>query len=248
MTRCVFPEPTTTSFEFVRAVLLATGADGFHFIGNTYFNVGDDGGTNVIDADTGIVDDLQIIGNLIVGKFAEGAIHSDKVCTNVVCNYNLVTNLTTGQHAIEFSDNALGFLVGNRVETNAIATAIDNGALSSHDNTWLTPQGADTEAAQVNPTIDSATTILGANDADNAYDSSTVAANSDGSILERLEQVDVDTSANIVQNTLDEKCILASIASITTPDQVLFTVAGGPIKIIEIVGIVTGAIQPIYAY
>jgi len=58
-----------------------------------------------------------------------------------------------------------------------------------------------------------------------------------------LDAILVDGTEAATQVTLSEKCITASITTIAANEDVLFTVAGGPIKIIEIVGIVTGVIQ-----
>ncbi len=124
-----FPEPTTSSWEFVRAIVSTTGADRVGIIGCDYANVGATGATNFIDLDTGIVDEMDIIGNRIKGEFAEGAIHSDKACTSMWIEGNAVTNITSGEHGIEFTTAATGVLKDNVVSTNAIGNSYDVGSL-----------------------------------------------------------------------------------------------------------------------
>lgn len=58
-----------------------------------------------------------------------------------------------------------------------------------------------------------------------------------------LDAIIVDGTQAAAQVALETKSISTSIATIAANEDVLFTVAGGPIKIIEIVGIVTGTIQ-----
>jgi len=136
-----FPEPSTSSFEFVRAILLATGADDVSIIGCDYANVGATGGTNFIDLDTGIVDGFTAIGNTIKGEFAEGAIHTDKVCTSMWIEGNVITNFTTGQHGIEIAANATGVLKDNVVSTDTIGASYDVGYLEELGINWWDDEG-----------------------------------------------------------------------------------------------------------
>jgi hypothetical protein len=115
---------------------------------------------------------------------------------------------------------------------------------------------------------------IGRNDADNTFDSSTVAANADGSILERLEALKdqvtavddyvdgeitliktetdkiaatiVKIDAEIVKTTaigqqVARTCVKSTCADVST--QNLFTVAGGAVRILAIVGHITTALE-----
>ena len=145
---CEFLEGATNTFDFERGVLLATAADNFNFLYNTYTTADAQGtSVNVIDADTGVVNGLTIVGNKIIGEFTEGAIHSTQACLECFIKDNSITNLTSGQHAIEFTSTATGFAIGNRLQTDARATAFDSGALSCHDNTWLDTDSSNYEEA-----------------------------------------------------------------------------------------------------
>ncbi len=136
-----FPEPSSVAYEFVRAIMLTTAADNVKIIDCDYSNVGAIGATNFLDLDTGIVDELQIIGNKIKGEFSEGAIHSDKVCTQMWIESNVVTNLTTGQHGIEMTANATGVLKDNVVSTDTVAASYDIGYLEELGINWWDDEG-----------------------------------------------------------------------------------------------------------
>lgn len=133
---CEFPEPTTSGFEFVRAVTITT-ADRFNFSYNVYRNADATGGTNVLDLDGGVVNGVYFIGNDIIGEFAEGVIHSDDVDLEVVVGDNDITNMTTGQHAIEFTAAATGIYYNNRVYTDGYWTSIDPGSLKCTAPNWV---------------------------------------------------------------------------------------------------------------
>lgn len=86
---------------------------------------------------------------------------------------------------------------------------------------------------------DSATTVLGAigaNNADNAYVSTAIVANADGSVLEREEYIQTDMLGL-------PRSIASSNKTLTTGNVNMFTVTGGPIKVLELVGIVTTLVQ-----
>ncbi len=86
---------------------------------------------------------------------------------------------------------------------------------------------------------DSATTVLGAigaNSADNSFASTSVVSNRDGSVLERTEYI-------MDQFLALPRCVASSAKTLTTGNVNMFTIAGGPIKILELVGIVTTVVQ-----
>ena len=131
-----FPEPTTSTFEFVRTILVATGADNLIVKNSIYYNCDAVGATNFIDLDTGVVNGLQLINNYIYGEFAEGPIHTDKVCLEMLIKDNTIVNMTSGEHGIEIAADATGLMVNNLVSTDAIGTSYDVGHLNEHGNYW----------------------------------------------------------------------------------------------------------------
>lgn len=133
---CVFTEPTTSSWEFARAITLASGADRTLIAYNTAYSADAVGATNWLDMDAGVNNGTMIVGNYVYGEFAEGAIHSDQVDLETMLAGNYVTNLTAGQHAIEFSAAATGVWSDNRLYSNAFATMYDPGSLKDGGNNW----------------------------------------------------------------------------------------------------------------
>lgn len=78
------------------------------------------------------------------------------------------------------------------------------------------------------------TNSIGVNNADNAFNSDTVAANADGSVLERQEFVQDAVAAVATIVGFEERAVSKTISTITNGTHGLFTIAGGPIKILEI--------------
>lgn len=79
--------------------------------------------------------------------------------------------------------------------------------------------------------MDNAQNILGINSADNQFSSASVAANEDGSIIERLEYLQ--------GSPIQERCIEKSDGGILNGADPLFTITGGPILVTSLIGIVT---------
>jgi hypothetical protein len=73
---------------------------------------------------------------------------------------------------------------------------------------------------------------IGADNANNAFASTSVVANADGSVLEREEYIQTDLLAL-------PRCVEKSDGAVLLGDDILFNITGGPIKILEITGIVT---------
>jgi hypothetical protein len=138
-----------------------------------------------------VADGVEITGNVILGDFDDAGIHNPtgKVLTNLTIARNYVQNIQAGDHAIELVSNCTGFAFDNRLVTDAQATAFDAGALSCAGNLWNISTGGDSEGVPVNATGDAATNFIGADNNNNAVATTNVVANADGSVLERLEEV-----------------------------------------------------------
>ena len=131
---CDFPEPTTSTFEFVDAIDLAALADGLTVSNCNYSNYGDVGATHFIDMGNGVNLNTTIVGNTIIGEFLVSAIWSNDIDLGNVISYNNITNLTTAQHCIEFTAAATGTLTGNQMFTDAEATTLDPGSMMCIEN------------------------------------------------------------------------------------------------------------------
>lgn len=84
---------------------------------------------------------------------------------------------------------------------------------------------------------DSAVSVLGAigaNNSNNAFSSASVVSDADGSVLERLEKLEANYLASGEKSVQTTTAALPQGTTLT-----LFTIAGGPIQIIEIFGVVT---------
>lgn len=170
---------------------------------------------------------------------------------NAQVNCNLsnlkLTNLQSGQHAIEVnSTTSTGMISHVKCVTNAIGTSVDAGGLEMFDvlfNDGTDQSGWTAVAAEP----DSTSNILGANDSNNDYDSSSVAPNKDGSVLERLEQIDQYVSGGSV--SFGANPFLGTRVATATPtdifdgtsDKALFTVSGGKVLLTCIWVEVSGA-------
>lgn len=149
MAFCEFPEPTTSTFEFITAINLGTTADYANFHHNTFYNADATGGSHWIEMGDGVNVGTRIEDNLIFGEFLVSAIWSDTADLETLIARNNITNLTTGQHAIEFTAAATGSLVDNLVRTDTQGAAIDPGSMSLVNNLWDDEDTADTVAIPV---------------------------------------------------------------------------------------------------
>ncbi|MEA3222696.1 MAG: hypothetical protein U9P49_05975, partial [Thermodesulfobacteriota bacterium] len=108
LTDCVFPKPTTDSFEFLDAIDIADGANFITVENCIYYN--DEGGAaanHFIEAGNGTAgpEGLRVIGNYLKGNFAVSAIWSDEPCDEAFIAGNTIINHTSGQHCIELTDS-----------------------------------------------------------------------------------------------------------------------------------------------
>ncbi|HUT95297.1 MAG TPA: hypothetical protein VMY37_37935 [Thermoguttaceae bacterium] len=135
-----------TDDEFIDAIQLATAADDMIISNNVATEV-TAGANTWLDASTGIVDNLVVIGNRVWGIYAEGGLYSNKACTQCYIADNEVTNLSTGIAAITFSGNATGTLVNNYASSDTPGTIIDPGYMQQTGNVE-TDEGANEDADQ----------------------------------------------------------------------------------------------------
>lgn len=138
---CVFPKPTTNSWEFLDAIDVADGANDIRIEGCEYYN--DEGGAapnHFIDAGNGTAgpERLQVVNCIIKGDFAVSAIWSDEPCDEAFIAYNTIINHTTGQHCIEFTDTGTGAIIGNKLYGDTEGAILDSGSMYTHGNTYST--------------------------------------------------------------------------------------------------------------
>jgi len=156
----VFPEPTTSSFEFVDAIDLAAAADGVKIIRPTQFTADAIGAAHFIDAGNGVNNNLQIIEPYLYGEYSVSAIWSDTVDLEVLIQGGSITNLTNGEHAIEFTGAALGSIKDVLVRTDVQTTAVDPGSMTISNVLWDDDAVADSTSSPVAPNYFTVTAVL----------------------------------------------------------------------------------------
>lgn len=164
------------------------------------------GATSAISL-TQLQDGVEIVGNYIDGDFDDAGIQNPtgEICTNLLLKDNIVSNRQTGDHAIQLVSACTGLAIGNMMYADTLGTIFDPGSLKCLDNFET---DAIDQAGVASPRVsagglpdDSLTlaaiaddTHLGADNNNNDYASTNVVANEDGSILERLEQIQEATN------------------------------------------------------
>jgi len=106
---------------------------------------------------------VRIEYNRMYGDWDEACIQvpaAGDACTEIQIHNNDLSNLLTGQHAIQLNGTAItGSITGNMCQTDTQAATIDKSACFASGNMWLDVDGTnDEEAVPVNPTTTSATT------------------------------------------------------------------------------------------
>ncbi|KKN14942.1 hypothetical protein LCGC14_0991010 [marine sediment metagenome] len=132
----VAPEPTTAGWEFVDFIDLAALADSVHIYNLVYSNADAIGADHVIDMGNGVNKDFRLINAYIYGEFAISAVWSNDADEEVLIAGGNYTNLTNGEHVIEFSGSALGTIQDVVVRTDAQGTAVDPGGMSMVNVCW----------------------------------------------------------------------------------------------------------------
>ena len=149
---CDFPEPSTSTFDFMTAIQLTTAADYVTVANCTYKHADAVGPVEFIDGGAGAVQGLSVIGNYLYSQFSAAAIFSDQTDLEVLIADNVITNMTTNLYAIQMGTNATGWLINNNVATDTYATAIEAGGLAVDQSTvWVDYGQTDTVAVPYFP-------------------------------------------------------------------------------------------------
>ncbi len=231
MLNCVFPEPTTAGFEFNIAVQLTTAADNLSFIGNTAYSADEAGADHWLNGGAGVVNGLRIIGNTIHGEYAIAPIFSDQADLETYIRYNDITQLTASQFGIEFSAAATGIVADNRVNATVLFE-VDPGSMAY----WQNMEG-DTlpEGVSLNGQLGAFTGPAAGGAQDDNVKASLDLAHTD---LDTLIARETGTTLTAGKSYT----VTAATASIIATTSPLFTIANGPIRITDFVGVANGAI------
>jgi len=126
---CYF-EMDIGSYEACTAIDVATDDC---VIKDCVFTCTGDGGARAI-AISSTVDNLRIEGCHVEGDWDNAGIWSDQVFTNALIINNFVSNVATGQHAIEFSAAGTGILANNRLYSDTPGIVLDPGSMKCAGN------------------------------------------------------------------------------------------------------------------
>ena len=206
------------------------------------------GAVNAIEIGA-VHDGVVIEDNFISGDFSDAAISSGSICTNILIKNNLIRNINAGDWAIELTAAATGLIVGNRLMANAIATVLDPGSCMCVDNFAVLAidqtgvpipvvVGAPWPTGAIAAATFAAAAITAAAIATDAIDADALAADAVDEIWDEVlgGHVTVNTPAQTLAAL--ERCIekISDVPAATDP---LFVIAGGPIEVISLTGIVT---------
>lgn len=233
MIGAMFPEPVSSPCEFLKGIETAGRVDGLRIIGCEGSSADATGMISWIDLRSAVNKDVWIVDCTFVAECASALIFSDEIDVRVNLINNRLGNLTSSCHAVEFTAATTGFAVGNKCQTDAIATCFDAGAMYvDNTNTWLPPDSSnDYAAVPIFPAVDAPSNLIGFNDNNNAAVTDSVVDNADGSILERQEYAQERTMMCIEKSD--------GTVNVNGTDDNLFVITGGPIMVEEFVGVVT---------
>jgi hypothetical protein len=183
-----------------------------------------------------VQDGVEIIGCNFDVDCVNACIYSPAILTDALIKGNILHNRQSGDHALEFSANAIGHIVDNRLFGDTAGTILDPGLCYCAGNL---ESSATDEPGTISPLVqvDDATNAVGADNANNAFASTNVVVNADGSLLERMEYL----------QRVQEICVIKSDGAVLNGDDPIFTVAGGPVLVTHFFGLVTTVIGAVVA-
>lgn len=188
---CDFREGTATGLAFITADT-ADGDSDRMFVKNCRFHMptaGNGAAAIQLSKDfTGVrIEDCDIYGDFDNAALEIPAGGNAQV--NLLIKDCSITNLLTGVHAIEINGtSSTGKIIRCYCQGDTLGTIVDAGGLEMYE----VYEHAGTDQGQANPVgtaPDSAENFIGVDDSNNVAATTNVAANEDGSILERLEQI-----------------------------------------------------------
>jgi len=207
-----------------------------------------------------VQDGVEIVDCYFDADCANACVYSPAILTDVLIKGNVLNNRQTGDHALEFSAAAVGHIVDNRLFGDTAGTILDPGSCflaGNIESAAIDSPGYPTPVA----ITDNAANILGADNANNAFASTNVVRNGDGSIIERLEHLDATLAgaagiatfpaaakaadtvsmAEVIRHIDDaqEQCIVKADGGVLAVADPLFTITGGPILVTGFFGLVT---------
>lgn len=237
VSRCEFREGTGSGLGFIEIGAADADSNRFCISDCKFYSTGanQDHFIEVLkDMVGGRVLDCEGTGDCDEGCIAVPA--GGDACLDLQIKGGTYRNTQTNIPAITISGTTCSGVIQNvLLITDTQSTALDNGSLATDGVRWAdeTDQVA---SSAIFPQADTTANPLGANNNNNSFSSSSVVSDRDGSLLERSEYI-------MDQFLAAPRCVASSAKTLTTGAINMFTIAGGPIKILELVGIVTTVVQ-----
>ena len=188
-----FREGTATGLSFITADGTDADCDRLRIIGNKFY-APTAGNMNMAIELAKDFTNVEIIDNYIYGDFDDAGIYipaGGNAQVNLQIRGGEVHNIQTNIPAISINGTDSSGTISNvLLKTDTIGTALDCGSLAVDTSVrWASITTDQVLAEPIFTGTDSANNILGVDDADNGFASTNVAANRDGSIIERTEYI-----------------------------------------------------------
>lgn len=122
----------STTDEVIDGIIVHSSATGITIRGCTYktLNVTDGHVTTFINLDQGACVDITIEDNVIYGDFSEAPIWgASQTCLNLNIHNNILTNVNTEEHCIEFAGAATGMCTNNLMYADTRGAILDPGSM-----------------------------------------------------------------------------------------------------------------------
>ena len=187
--KCDFREGTATGLNFVTVGAADGDSDRLRISGCNFYMPTAGNGDHAIEI-------LKDMTNIVIedcdidGDFDEGGIlipaGGDAQVNLQIKNCNIKNRLTNVAAISISGTDSSGIIQNCLLRTDTQATALDSGSLAV-DNVRWSDETDQVSSVPVLAATDSVSNPIGVNDADNGFSSSSVVANVDGSVLERLE-------------------------------------------------------------
>lgn len=203
---CEFREGSATGLSFITADTADADSDRLHIQGCKFYAPTAGNMDNAIQLAKDFIQ-VRILDCEVSGDFDDACIHlpaGGNACLDLHIKRCVLRQLLTNVAAISINGTGCsGVIQDCLLITDTQSSALDNGSLACLNVNWA-DETDQVSATPVLAAVDSASNILGADDSDNAFASTNVAANENGSIIERLEQiqeaVNVGTGTSLASN------------------------------------------------
>jgi len=129
---CEFPEPATSTWEFDIGISVTGAANGVRISNCIVRRSATTGATAWLVIHD--VNDIIVQNNNIYGEYSSAPIWSDDISFDAVIRNNIVSNITTGQFAIEFTGATTGICAYNAMYSDNVSTVLDPGSMKCIEN------------------------------------------------------------------------------------------------------------------